>query len=142
MYGKDPDECIRKEARLWKDSVKAAVPVYDFYISAAVKKYGVESPEGKRQVSGLVAPVLAKINNQVIKAHYIKKLAEVLKVNEEAVAEEVDKAPYMKVFEKQNQTAKPAVRTRQEMLEEYLLAILLQKTGEIKAWVETVETTR
>ncbi|MEK7513454.1 MAG: DNA primase [Patescibacteria group bacterium] len=141
LYGKDPDECIRKEARLWKDSVKAAVPVYDFYISAAVKKYGVESPEGKRQVSGLVAPVLAKINNQVIKAHYIKKLAEVLKVNEEAVAEEVDKAPYMKVFEKQNQTAKPAVRTRQEMLEEYLLAILLQKTGEIKAWVETVETT-
>ena len=61
LYGKDPDECIRKEARLWKDSVKAAVPVYDFYISAAVKKYGVESPEGKRQVSGLVAPVLARL---------------------------------------------------------------------------------
>lgn len=139
LYGKDPDECIRKEARLWKDSVKGALAVYDFYIKAAVNKFGASSPEGKRQISGLVAPILTKINNQVIKAHYIKKLAEVLKVNEEAVAAEVDKAPYAKATEGQGLKLKPERRTRQEMIEEYLLAILLQKTGEVKTWVEELE---
>lgn len=145
-YGKDPDECAQKEARLWKDSVKEAVPVYDFYISAAVEKFGLDSPEGKRQISDMVAPVLAKISNQVIKAHYIKKLAEVLKVNETSVSEEVEKAERRLSFLGEKSDLKAASvnkenpSSRLEKLEEYILALILQEESGIKQRADKIET--
>ena len=84
-FGKDPDECAQKSSRFWKDSVKTAVPIYDFYIDSSIKRNGVETPEGKRKIIGELAPILAGVSNQVIKSHYVKKLATVLGVDEEDV---------------------------------------------------------
>lgn len=141
-YGKDPDECSQKSARLWKDSVKAAVPVYDFYISLAVDRYGVKTPEGKRKISDEVSRELAKIENQVIKAHYIKKLSGVLKVNEEAVGEEVEKAERagMRGGESIKIKSQPGItKTRQDRLEEYLLALILTDESQAARLVKQVE---
>ena len=122
-FGKDPDECARHSARDWKDAVKAAVPIYDFYIDSAKQRFGIDTPEGKRQISDELAPLLSRISNQVIKAHYIKKLAQVLGVSEDAVLAEADKKNSLRVFPEAVQPGKEAVQpTRQERLEEYLLA--------------------
>ena len=32
LYGKDPDECAQHSPKLWRESVKKAIPVYDFYL--------------------------------------------------------------------------------------------------------------
>jgi len=134
-YGKDPDECAQKSAKLWKESVKEAVPIYDFYIASALDRYGVKSPEGKRKISNELVPILAEITNQVIKAHYVKKLAQVLKVGEEAVIAEMEKAGY-----KLEQAGKQEIRreikertgkNRQERLTEYTLALVLQIESEV-----------
>ena len=74
-YGKDPDECVRKSSRLWKDSVAQAVPVYDFAIDSAVARYGVDTPEGKKKISDEVSISLSKIGNQVITAQFVQKLS-------------------------------------------------------------------
>ena len=137
-YGKDPDECAQKKARLWKDSVKTAVPIYDFFIESAVKRFGVKSPEGKRKVIGEVAPILAKVSNQVIKAHYVKKLAGVLGVGEEAVLQEIDKAglgkqAYVKA------PLKPKEKMREDRLTEYVLALVLQDESEVGKLVRMVK---
>ena len=127
LYGKDPDECAQHSARLWKDSVKAAVPIYDFYIESAKTRFGVATPEGKRQISDELSPLLSRISNEVIKAHYVKKLAEVLGVSEDAVNQEVNK----KFIPVRQDSAGPGrepetPQTRQERLEQYLLALVLQ----------------
>jgi len=141
-HGKDPDECAQKSARLWKDSVKEAVPVYDFYITSAVERFGVKTPEGKRKVSDEAVEVLGRISNQVIKAHYVKKLAGVLGVSEEAVAAEVEKvekrrrvevSPVKRVEDKQIE------KTRQERLSEYALALVLQVESQVGRLVKKVE---
>jgi DNA primase len=140
-HGKDPDECAQKSSRLWKDSVKGAVPIYDFYISSAVERFGVKTPEGKRQVSNEVVGILGRISNQVIKAHYIKKLAERLEVGEEAVAAEVEKSSRGIVAKpvKSEKLSKDQEKTRQERLTEYLLALVLQVEGEVGELVRSVE---
>lgn len=129
-YGKDPDECAQHSSRLWKNSVARAVPVYDFFLESAQKRFGADSPEGKRQISDELAPVLARITNQVVQSHYIKKLAELLSVSEAAVLAEVDK--------KQPLLPTAAVKltplisqTRQERLEQYLLALVLAADGQV-----------
>ena len=129
-YGKDPDECAQKEARLWKDSVKTAIPIYDFYIESAVKRFGVTSPEGKRKVSEEASQILASISNQVIKAHYVKKLSGVLGVGEEAVMQELDKAELKQRVEPKK-IKEPVERSREDRLTEYVLAIVFQVKGEV-----------
>lgn len=125
QYGKDPDECAQHSPKIWNESVRQAVPVYDFYIASAGKRFGTDTPEGKRQTSDELAPLLARITNQVIKAHYIKKLAEVLEVGEEAVAAEVDKktVPVRSL----TSTLPPPPANREERLEEYLLSLVLAR---------------
>ncbi|MCG2691601.1 DNA primase, partial [Microgenomates group bacterium] len=138
--GKDPDECAQKSARLWKDSVKEAVAIYDFLIEAGVKQYGVKTVEGKRKLSQEMAGVLAKVENEVIKAHYMKKLAKVLEVEEEAVRMEVEKKEKVGQVENVEKVAKAEQgKTRQERLEEYLLALILQADKEMKKFVSLVK---
>ncbi|HAF64252.1 TPA: DNA primase [Candidatus Beckwithbacteria bacterium] len=148
-YGKDPDECVQKDARLWPESVKEAVPIYDFYIASAVKRYGVDTPEGKRKVSEEVVEVLAGVTNQVIKNHYVKKLAEKLGVTEEAVTMEVDKSRSTTSSRDRGSTAdKPGAekfvdsaggKSREERLAEYTLALVLNIDAEVEALVKQVD---
>jgi len=141
-YGKDPDECSQKSSRLWKESVKTAVPIYDFYITSAVERFGVKTPEGKRKVSDEAAGVLAKISNQVIKAHYVKKLAGVLGVSEVAVATEVEKAEKKTRVERQlvkEVKKEEAEKSREERLSEYALALVLQREDLVRRLVKQVE---
>jgi len=127
-YGKDPDECAQKSAKLWKESVKRAIPVYDFYIKSTVKRFGVDTPEGKRKISDEVSVILAKITNEVIKAHYVKKLAKVLKVSEEAVGKEIErkKKQIGVLIRKPRDRREKEEKNRRERLDEYVLALLLQ----------------
>ena len=140
-YGKDPDECAQKEAKLWKDSVKTAVPIYDFYIESAVKRFGVKSPEGKRKVMGELAPILAGVTNQVIKAHYVKKLASKLEVGEEAVLRETEKAPTRSRDDKADfKSVSASSKNREDRLTDYVLALVLQVEGEVGRLVGMVKT--
>ncbi len=62
----------------------------------------------------------------MIKAHYIKKLAEVLGVSEDAVNQEVEKKYIPARQDSEGQAQKQEEpQTRQERLEEYLLALVL-----------------
>ncbi len=127
QFGKDPDECARHSAKMWHDSVKAAVPVYDFYIESSVRRFGTDTPEGKRQISDELSPILAKISNSVILSHYLKKLAQILGVSEEAVSEEVTKGQRLgeRVKSVKPAAAPPLPESRQERFEQYLLSLVL-----------------
>jgi len=135
QYGKDPDECARHSAKLWRQTVKKAIPVYDFYLKSVVKRFGKKGAESKKKISEELIPILARIANEVVKAHYIKKLAGILKVSEEAVIKEVDRWSKKEAvgqtgrIEKEPRFAKAprgGEKTRRERLEELLLAYVLQ----------------
>ncbi|MBU1084787.1 DNA primase [Patescibacteria group bacterium] len=141
-YGKDPDECVQKSARLWKDSVKTAVPIYDFYIDSSIKRFGVDTPEGKRKVIGELAPILVKVSNQVIKSHYVKKLALSLGVDEESVLAEIEKMRYKGSSQKQVEVKKSFVnKTREEVLTDHVLSLILQIESEVLNLVKDVKET-
>ncbi|MFH2061692.1 MAG: DNA primase, partial [Candidatus Beckwithbacteria bacterium] len=141
-YGKDPDECVQKSARLWKDSVKTAVPIYDFYINSSIKRFGVDTPEGKRKVIGELAPILVEVSNQVIKSHYVKKLALSLGVDEESVLAEIEKMIYKGSSQKQVEVKKSFVnKTREEVLTDHVLSLILQIESEVLNLVKDVKET-
>ncbi len=143
LAGKDADECIRNSAQLWRDSVKKSMPVWDFYLESAFQKYGSGTAESKKKVGQAVIPFFARISNEIVKAHYVKVLARRLAVDEEAVVKEMEKTAKQAVLGQRSPLRRPAAeakisavpKTRREILEEYLLALILQKQSMSKITV-------
>ncbi len=78
---KDPDECAKADPAKWRAVVAAAVPIVDFYIDYAMKKYGTTSVNDKKKVVAEVLPAINLLGSPVEKDQYVKKLAEALNVN-------------------------------------------------------------
>lgn len=125
--GKDPDENLRKNPALFKRAIKNPMPIYDFILESAVSHFDPKEVSGKKKISNEVIPFLAKIQNEIIKNHYLKKLAQVLEVSEEAILKEINKiertSPPSAVDSLSGQAAK---KDREEVLMEYLLALFIQ----------------
>lgn len=128
--GKDPDECIKNGISFWKESVKKAVPIYDFYINKALNKYDPNEAEGKKKIVEEVLPAIGKIENIIVKDHYIKLLADRIGVTPEIIQKELlflQRALKLSSTTTNNVGAiqKPN-KNRSEILEEHMLSLLLQ----------------
>lgn len=136
-YGKDPAECVAHDPHLWEKAVKEAVPVYDFVINNAFKKYESDGVAGKKKIGNEIVPYLVKINNPIVLSHYVKKVAKKLDVTEESV--EALLSQYQKKV--QIKSSLPQAEYKHEsrliMMEEYFLSLVLQ-TPEIKKNLEKV----
>ena len=137
--GKDPDEAARQSAGLLKKAIKEAMPIYDYFLSSALKRFDIKTAFGKKKIGEELIPTIAKIENSIVQGHYIRSLADALGVGEETIAESVRKHPRGKA-PKQAEGEKavmPQARTRQEKIELHVLALLLQ--GETEAFVDDLE---
>ncbi len=132
--GKDPDEAVRTSPGLFRKAVKDAVPVYDYFIASAISRFDIATSYGKRKASDELLPVIAKIENPVVQAHYVKKLAATLDISESSVTDGMHKTTSVSFKKIDTGEAPKNILTRPEKLETYVLALLLQgKTGE---WLE------
>jgi DNA primase len=82
--GKDPDEAVRTNEIEFKKSLEHPIPVYDFLMQLFAKKYPPADPFNKKQIGEEMAPFLYAITNPIIQSYYIKQLAQLLDVNEDA----------------------------------------------------------
>ncbi len=131
--GKDPDEMIRKNPLLWKKAIKEAVPIYDYFIASALKKYDIASAEGKRKAALEVLPELAKLKDEILLGHYLQSLASKIGLEEESLREVL-----LRLVEKTENREEGAIKEILEkpltgnvgmLIEKYLLALVLQ-TGQ------------
>lgn len=124
---KDPDEAIKDDLDFFKSRLEEAESIWTFVLNSAVKNFGTETDRGKKEILKMVLPFLAKINNSVIKADYVKKLANEINSEEESVGEELKKYLGGKKEEK-NEEVKREVKEQdlREKLEERLLVLILK----------------
>lgn len=134
--GKDPDEAAREHPGLLKKAVKEAIPMYDYFLTSAMNRYDKDSAYGKRKITDEYVPVLAKIENVIVRGHYIRKLSESLGIPEEAIGESLAKMKSRAGFVPKEEAAEnQPLLSRSEKGEVYLLALLLQ--GSTKELLET-----
>ncbi len=125
----DPDELAQKKPQVWRELVKKSIPVYDYLIDSALSRFNVETAEGKRKIGEELVPALAKISNEIVRAHYVKLLAEKLRIDEEAIENEIikwQKSQMTTGFRQETKIFSQEKRPRREVLEEYLLALGFQ----------------
>jgi DNA primase len=90
--GKDPDEIARNSAVKWKEMIENSTDVYEYIMERAFKKYDKNSIDGIKKISGEVIPYLAKIENNIVREVWAKRLAEKLGVEMKGVLGEVEKS--------------------------------------------------
>lgn len=133
--GKDPDEAVKTDPIAFKQAVKHAVSVYDFLLDDAFASYDKKTIEGKKQISDALLPFYAVIENEIIKEHYLKKLANELDTSYESIVKQAGKLQRREVEDTLKVTAKEK-KPRGEMLETYLLSLVLQHVDPKKGFLQ------
>lgn len=132
--GKDPDEALTKNPSAFKKAVKEDIGAYDYILESLLAKHGTKTVPAKRAVGDAFLPLLANVKNEIIKEHYLRKFAGLLDTSYESALRELQKA--VQKSKTTSETIAPLPkekRLREEILAEYLLALLLQNelTSEI-----------
>lgn len=130
--GKDAAEVVSSNQSLWQKAVEEAVPIYDYYLASLARRYDMKNPADLKKISEELMPVWAKITDDLVREHYIQKLGAFLKTDENILRSAVEKMrkmpakTYVAIFSKSEapDNAMPS-KDRRELLEEYLIALLL-----------------
>ncbi len=79
--GKDPDEVIREDIEQWNRLVEKAVPLIDFLFEKTTSKLDLSTARDKSGAVDRLLPIVAEINDPIRQAHYLQKLAGLVKVD-------------------------------------------------------------
>ncbi|MDO8639525.1 MAG: DNA primase [bacterium] len=123
--GKDPDEAIKEDSVAFKKAVEKDIGVYDFLISKVLSSFDKKTAEGKKRITEEILPMVSSIENEVVKEHYLKRLSIELETSFESIVREVEKMAQKEPL-KTKIGQEERKRERQEVLEEYLLALIVQ----------------
>ncbi len=90
---KDPDEAVRGDVEFFKTQLDQTVSIWDFIIQSQIRINNPDTIKGKKEILNIVLPFLVKIKNSVIRSDYLKKLANEIGSDYQAILEEAQKIP-------------------------------------------------
>jgi len=123
----DPADIISQNPEKWKELVEKAKSILDFYFESAFSKFDSKPPQGKKEISKILLPVIKRIPNKIEQSFWVQKLAKELEVGEGDVAEELNKIKLTEEvygLEPEEIVNLPS-KTRKELLEERLITLIL-----------------
>ena len=128
--GKDPDECIKEDATIWKSAIDNAESIMDYYFENILKGLDLKKVEDKKKaVAGLLTQIRI-IPDRIEQVHYLQKLANLLNVDEQILQESMNKHVKEKKYNKnlakvENVTANKD--SEENILARRLLSMILGK---------------
>lgn len=120
---KDPDEFCQKDSAGFKKAVGESFNIYDYFIESAATRFDVKTSEGKKKIGEEILPILVKISDDLVRAHYIDKLAKVLSLDVNLIAGAVEKK-MVSVFASSDVTSSGDAN-KSVNAEKYFLALFL-----------------
>ena len=135
---KDAGDVVAKDATLWPEVVKGATPAFDWLWQNLSSKYDPATTAGKKQLTKIIAPIVAAAADAVEKDDYIQKLSRALGVSEAAIKESVGRlaAPSRAPESASSKSEEVSSKSPNEWLE--LLALLSLAPPQIGAAAEVL----
>ena len=139
---KDPDDVIKQDAKLWQELVEEALPVIDYTFNMATAELDLTTAKDKSLAVDKLLPIVAEIKDTVRQAHYLQKLARLVKVSERSIESALRKIKLGQGKRWAKQPGQePVTHTLQPLLsspvEEYCLTLMLQHP-ELKSTSESL----
>jgi DNA primase len=90
--GFDPDLFVRQKGiTAFKERIEKAAGLFDYKLAALKARYDIREAEGKAGVASEMLPTINRFKNAILKAEYIKRLAQELDIEEQHVLQELKK---------------------------------------------------
>jgi DNA primase len=125
--GKDPDEVMREDMTKWQEFVTGAIPLVDFLFEKTVVNLDLSTARDKSAAVDKLLPVIAAITDPIRQAHYLQKLAALVKVDMNTIKASLTRlkpTPIRgKIVSRPIAVPRPVTSSPRE---EYCLALLLQ----------------
>ncbi len=138
--GKDAADVAQKNPQLLLDAVRKSVPAMEYFFEQALKSHDRATAEGKRNIAKDVLKHVTSIESQIEKAHWIKKIAHEVDVEEKVVSDvlkTVDPLSVKYMPETVVQTEKTAIfQKRSDVLRDSMLGAIMKSS---KVWAEIAE---
>ena len=83
--GKDPDGVIKEDAQIWQRLQEEALPIVDYTFNMVTSELDLTTAKDKSLVVDKLLPIIAEIKDIVRQAHYLQKLARLVKVSERSL---------------------------------------------------------
>ena len=135
--GRDPDDVIKEDAKTWQYLLEEALPIVDYTFNMVTAKLDLTTARDKSLAVDRLLPIIAEIKDTVRQAHYLQKLARLVKVNERSLEAALRRTRASQGRRGAKEPARESVThplhpLLSSPLEEYCLALLLQNP-ELKA---------
>jgi len=88
--GLDPADLILKDPVLWQNAIRNAKHVIDFYLELLPELY-TDNDTLRAKISEIVIPFIPHLRGSLDQAHFVGKIAELIKMKEDPIWDEVKK---------------------------------------------------
>ncbi len=83
--GKDPDELIKKDPQLWQAALEDYQYAIDWLMDQYAKKHDTSTGDGKKAFTDAILPVVAKLEDNVEKEHYLDQISQKIGISKDAL---------------------------------------------------------
>lgn len=87
----DPADVISQNPADWEKAINEATEIMEFRFQDALSKFDKSIPANKKEIASVLLPQIKKIPNQIVRSHWVQKLANVLNVSEQSILQELEK---------------------------------------------------
>jgi DNA primase len=124
--GKDPDDVIKEGGGAWEALIGQAAPLLDFLFARQTANLDLTTARDKSAAADRLLPALAGLNDPIRQAHYLQKLAALVKVDMNTIRASLSR---LKPAGRRTPSPRPTAGTLRPLAsgarEEYVLALLL-----------------
>ena len=131
--GKDPDDAIKNNPADWQTAIKKAKPSMEYFINQTLNELGdISDINNKRKVTQKVLPKISRLANKIEQDFWLKKLSQVIDVDENILRETLIQFIQKKTTPKlnKNQTQQTQLKktnlSREEKLSNNLISLILK----------------
>jgi DNA primase len=135
--GKDPDDLIRKDPKLWEEAITKHQYALDWLMARYSKELDLSSAQGKREFTDILLPVVRALPDDVERDHYLGAIAKATDTTRDALDRKFQKttgqAPQIRrrnvkaTPEKLNKTAVENKKTQDNFLSLLLMRPTLRE---------------
>jgi len=129
--GKDPDDVIREDVKIWQNFLEEALPIIDYTFNVVTAELDLNTAKGKSLAVDKLLPIVAEMKDTVRQAHYLQKLARLVKVSQDSLEAALGRIKPSRGKRQAKKSSQERVTQALHPLlsspvEEYCLALLLQ----------------
>lgn len=134
---KDPADVISHNTQDWANLLQKTKSIPEFYFETTFSRISSETPEGKREISKILLPVIKRILNRIEQSHWEQELAKKLGVKEEVIEEEMKKIKILEqewlgpVMAEGSLVSTGPSRSRKDILAERVTSLLIKNPENI-----------